>query len=373
MNIAFVLLTHNPDEPAGIERSIASLADGLRGLGHRALIIAASPGTPADDPDLKRLTTLTLPRPAVEEDLIALLTDPAPVRTEVRQLLQDRQIDLVCWADAVWGLGYLSPAPHGVRTALMVHVPRTDELLHQSLRHRPDTVLTVSTFMLEELAAAGLDTSSWHVLPNALPCAVQVPPPAEREQLRRAGPIRIVARAEPHKGIAELLNAFPPGLRRSVQIVLAEAGFEYWPGMQTQVMTRCRAAAAGLPGVEILPALDWQDVPPFLAGAAATIISSTSPETFGNVAAEALSAGTPVIGYDLGHLPELTGYAGRMTRLNDGPAALWQALNELLQDRDEYHAAARQGPRQVAAHTPTAVAAAFLHATAARTHWEPNR
>lgn len=30
VNIAFVLLTHNPNEPADIERSVASLADGLR-------------------------------------------------------------------------------------------------------------------------------------------------------------------------------------------------------------------------------------------------------------------------------------------------------------------------------------------------------
>ncbi|MFI7104137.1 glycosyltransferase family 4 protein [Streptomyces sp. NPDC050161] len=367
MNVAFVLLTYNHDEPAGIERSIASLTRGLRGLGHRALIIAAGPGTGDDGPDLLRLATIALPRPAREEDLMAQLADPGPAATEVRQLLAAHDVDLVCWVDAVWGLGYLSPAPPAVRTALMVHVPRTDAPFRQSLHHRPDTVLTVSAFMLKELADAGVDTRCWHALPNALLHTAEAPSPAAREELRRRGPVRIVARAEPHKGIAELLGAFPAGLERPVQIVLAAAGFEYWPGMQDQVMDQCRALADNLPGVEIRPALPWQEVPPFLAQAAATVISSTSPETFGNVAAEALLVGTPVVGYGLGHLPQLTGAAGRMTALEEGPTALWRALTELLEDHDGYHAAARQAPHQVAAHTPEAVAGAFVRATTAGT------
>lgn len=365
MNVAFVLLTHNPDEPAGIERSIAALAVGLRELGHRALIIAAGPATADGGGDLLRLTSLTLPRPALEENLTALLADPAPVEQELRALLAGHAVDLVCWVDAVWGLGYLSPAPAGTATALMVHVPRTDAPLYRSLEHRPGRVLTVSDFMVEELAREGVDSSNWAVVPNALMHTLTPPAPGEREALRERGPVRIVARAEPHKGIAELLKAYPAGLGRPVQIVLAKAGFEYWPGMQNDVVTECRALAAGLPDVEILPAVPWQEVPGFLAGAAVTVVSSTSPETFGNVAAEALSVGTPVVGYGLGHLPALTGPAGRMTALESGPGVLWEAATSLLDDPAAYRAASAAGPRQVAAHTPTAVAQAFLDATGA--------
>ena len=363
MNVAFVLLTHNPDEPAGIERSIAALTAGLRELGHRALIIAAGPATAADGEDLLRLNSLTLPRPALEENLTALLADPAPVESEVRGLLTGHSVDLVCWVDAVWGLGYLSPAPAGTATALMVHVPRTDAPLYRSLEHRPDRVLTVSAFMVEELAREGVDSSTWAVVPNALMHTLTPPAPDKREALRECGPVRIVARAEPHKGIAELLKAYPSGLGRPVQIVLAEAGFEYWPGMQNDVVTECRGLAAGLPGVEILPAMPWQEVPGFLAGAAVTIVSSTSPETFGNVAAEALSVGTPVVGYGLGHLPALTGPAGRMTPLESGPEVLWEAVMGLLDDPAAYRVTSSAGPRQVSAHTPAAVAQAFLDAT----------
>ncbi|MBC2879325.1 MULTISPECIES: glycosyltransferase family 4 protein [Streptomyces] len=366
MNIAFVLLTHNPDEPAGIERSIASLAEGLREAGHHPLIIAAGPATPADHAGLLRLSTLTLPRPAREEDLLALLADPAPVVREVRHLLTAHRAELVCWADAVWGLGYLSPAPPGVATALMVHVPRADEAMHQSLAHGPRAVLTTGDFMIREMAGADLDTSSWHAVPNALLHLAAPPHPSEREKLRRGGAVRIVARAEPHKGIAELLAALPTEFGRRVQIVLAEAGFEYWPGMQNETIARCRKLAAGLPEVELRRALPWQQVQPFLAGAAATLIGSTSPETFGNVAAEALSVGTPVVGYGLGHLPALVGTAGRMVALDDGPEQIWQTLADLLDDREEYHASAQQGPAQVADLAPHAVAAAFLAAAAPR-------
>ncbi|MDT0307650.1 glycosyltransferase family 4 protein [Streptomyces sp. DSM 44917] len=370
MNIAFVLLTHNPDEPAGIERSLASLAQGLRELGHRTVIIAAGPATPEDDPDLLRLKTLTLPRPALEDDLHALLADPEPARAEVRRLLAAHRAELVCWTDAVWGLGYLNPAPADVRTALMVHVLRTDEPMLAALAHRPAAVLTPSAFLRDQATDAGLDTGRWSVLPNALLQHAGPPGSAERERLRRDGPVRIVARAEPHKGTAELLTALPAalpgGLGRKLEIVLAPAGFEYWPGMQEQTIAECRALAGQLPEVRLLPALPWRQVQPFLAGAAVTVIASTSPETFGNVAAEALSVGTPVTGYDLGHLPALTGPAGLLVPLADGPERLWHTVAGLLADQHAYHAASRAAPSQVAGHTPAAVARAFLDATLRR-------
>ncbi|BDH14247.1 glycosyltransferase family 4 protein [Streptomyces hygroscopicus] len=323
--------------------------------------MAAGPSTIADGPDLLRLTSLTLPRPAVEDDLTKLIADPAPVEQEVRKLLNDLDVELVCWVDAVWGLGHLSPAPAHVRTALMVHVLRTDPPMHESLRRRPGAVVTVSDFMVEEASAAGLDASEWQVVPNALLRQTPAPPAGVREELRRTGPVRIVARAEPHKGIAELLRAYPAaGLGRPVEIVLASAGFEYWPGMQQDVLRECEALATDLPEVRLLPALSWQEVQPFLAKAAATVISSTSPETFGNVAAEALSVATPVVGYGLGHLPALTGGAGRMVPLADGPHRLWESVSDLLGHREDYHAASQQGPLQVAHHTPQAVAEGFL-------------
>ncbi|ONK10267.1 glycosyltransferase family 4 protein [Streptomyces sp. MP131-18] len=385
MNIALVLLTYNPDEPAGVERAVASLADGLRELGHRAVIIAAGPAGEDDDENLLRLPTLNLPRPVQFDEEQRLLTEHEPLRREILTLLDQHRIDVVCWSDAVVGLGFLSPAPAEVRTALMVHFLRVDEPMRESLAHGPDAVLAVSPFMIEEAARAGLDSSGWHALPNALLGVGEPPPPEERERLRRTGPVRVVARADPSKGVAELLRAHPDGWGRPVQVVLAAAGFELWPGMQDDVFEECRALAGNRPDIEILPPLAWDEVQPFLAGAAVTLVPSTSPETFGNVPAESLSVGTPVVGYGFGHLPALAGPAGRLVGLDvvsgfghlpaltgraldmvdfaEGPKRLWEATADLLADREAYHAAARQAPHQVAEHTPAAVAAAFLRAT----------
>lgn len=166
--------------------------------------------------------------------------------------------------------------------------------------------------------------------------------------------------------VAELLRPHPGHeLGRPVEIVLASAGFERARGEQDRVLDECRAPAEVLPEVKILSALDRREVQPFLADAAVAVVPSTGPERFGNVAAEALSVGTPVISYGLGYLAALTGKAGRTVDLDDGPKRLWRALAQPLDDRVAYHAASQQRPQQVAAHTPAAVAREFLPVTMA--------
>jgi len=362
VNIAFVLLTYAPDAPAGLERSTAALMAGLREAGHDVIMVTAARNAGHDDPALIGVD-IALPDPATEEDLLAALAEPAAVQARVRDILTLHRTDIVCWADAAWGLGYLAPAPAGTRTVLKVAVVRTDPLFGQALAAGPDRVITNSEFLISQAASAGLDVTGWAVVPNALLTPAEPPPPGRREELRQRGPVRIAVRAEPHKGIAELIAAIPPGLDRDVEIALAAAGFEYWPGMQDQVMAGCAAEARTAPArVRLLPALSWRDVPGFLAQAAVTIISTTSPESWCNAAAEALSAGTPVIGYDFGHVPALTGPAGVMVTPGQPPRALWSAATRLLADPGAYHAAATAAPGQVRPHTPAAAAAAFLSA-----------
>lgn len=253
MNVAFVLLTHSSDEPAGVERAVASLADGLREIGHRALIIAAGKPGAEDEPGLVRLDSVRLPDLLLFDDLPQLFAEPESVCDEVRAVLAAHDIDVVCWADAVVGLGFLSPAPPGVRTALMVHFLRVDDHMRRSLDRLPDAVLAVSPFMIDEAARAGLDSKGWHALPNALLSTGRTPDRAERERLRRTGPVRIVARADPSKGVAELLDAFPEGFGRPLQIVLAQAGFELWPGMQEDMIEGAARAPPSCPASRCSP------------------------------------------------------------------------------------------------------------------------
>lgn len=381
MKIAFVLLTYNGNEPAGIERAVATLSAALRRLGHDVMIMAAGPTSDDDTPDVLRLSTVTLPRPMLFDDVPRALGDPRPVYEEIQAVLTEHRVDVVCWTDAVAGLGYLAPAPEGVKTVLMAHLVRGDDWMRQSLSHAPDAVLAVSSFLIEESAGVG-DTSGWQVLPNPVPHHVAAPAVEIREHLRRTGPLRALARPDPIKGIAGLLRALPKEFERPVQIVLANAGIELWPGMQDDVRRECLQLADTHPQVEIRPALPWDEVQRFLGGAALALVPTTWPETFGNVAAEALSVGTPVVGFHLGNLPHLVGSAGCLTPLGpaaevhhigaittrnaqppgaeDGFGRLWKTATTLLADSDSYHHASRHAADQVTECEPTAVARRFL-------------
>ncbi|MEV7930422.1 glycosyltransferase family 4 protein [Kitasatospora sp. NPDC088779] len=364
--IAFCLLSYRPDHPSGIERSIAALVEGVRRLGHTPLILAAGPGRQEDvkEPGLIRLETITLPRPALNQDVLAALADPAPVVEEVRGILARHGVDAVCWADTLWGLGYLNPAPQGVTSALMVHKIRpSGEDRWQRALAAVDVVCPASDYLAAQGAAAGLHHGTWVTVPNALLTAPAPVEPARRAALRGDGPIRIASRVEPAKGLAEFLAAMPENWSRPVELVLAEADFEFWSGMQSQVIADCREQAARRPDViRILPALGWLEVPAFLAGAAATVISSTEPETFCHTAAEALSVGTPVISFDFGNVPTMAGPAGRAVPEADGHSGLWTALADLLADPGTYRQASWAAPGRVKDFTCEAAAATLLAA-----------
>ena len=104
--VAFVLLSYRPDFPAGIERSIAALAEGVRRLGHSPLIVAGGPAAPGDarEPSLVRLNSVSLPWPATARDVEAALADPGPVVDEVQTVLAAHRAAAACWAEPLWGL-----------------------------------------------------------------------------------------------------------------------------------------------------------------------------------------------------------------------------------------------------------------------------
>ncbi|WP_316527567.1 glycosyltransferase family 4 protein [Kitasatospora brasiliensis] len=363
MKIALCLLSYRPDQPSGIDRSVGALVEGLRALGHTPLVLAAGP--PGDrEPGLIRLKSVVLPHPATNADVLSALADPRPVVEEVGGILAEHQVDAACWGDTLWGLGYLAPAPDGVTTALMVHKirPSGEDRWRRALA-AADVVCPASDYLADGGAEAGLDTSRWTTVPNALHTLIPPTSAERREHLRGTGPVRIVSRADPAKGLAELMEALPDTWTRPVEVVLAEAGFELQPGGQQRTLAACRRVEAARPGlVRILPPLGWNEVPGFFAGGAATVISTRVPETFCFTAAEALSVGTPVVGFDLGNVPRLAGPAGRTVPLDAGPGALWELLANLLADPDGYRRAATAAPGRIDRFTPEKSARALLDA-----------
>jgi iron(II)-dependent oxidoreductase len=228
-----------------------------------------------------------------------------------------------------------------------------------------DVVLPASPYLLDAAREGGWDTGKWTVLPNALLTSASPPRYAVRERLRRHGPLRLVSRAVPVKGQGAFLAAMPSRWDRPVEVVLAEADFEFERGETARALADCKAQLGRRPDVvRILPALPWRQVPAFLGGAALTPLTTLEPETFSFVAAESLSAGTPVTAFGLGYVPSLVGPAGTIIPYDEGMAAVWDAIASLLADHDAYHAASQAAPGRLAGHQPEDAAAAFLSATA---------
>ena len=362
--VAFVLVSYRPDEPAGMERSVAALSAGLRERGHRVLILTAAP-QPHPDTAVVRLRELPVTFPCDDSTLRnALQARQAAITGELDAVLTRQRADVVVYVDGLWGLGRLAAAAgHNARRVLAVHVVGHHADLAPALAaaHR---VIAPSAAVLAEASAQGYDPAAWRIVPNPLlvdPDQLERPDAAHKEQLRQNGPVRIVARLGAEKGVASLLAAAAPA-SRPVQIALASAGFEAEPGSQQALLSECRALAASA-RADLRPALAWHQVPVFLAGAAVTIIPS-SRETFGNLALESLSAGTPAVAYATGNLPALLGgtAAGVLVPLQSGPGGLWQAARDLLADPVRYRQACRAAYCRSRNYRPADIADAFLKA-----------
>ncbi|KQV13553.1 hypothetical protein ASC99_33680 [Kitasatospora sp. Root107] len=258
--VLLVLASWTPDAPAGIERATAALAIGLAQAGHHPVIATAAPqltgpGLPGVSVERLRLTGLTFP--CDDETLCRAVTRQDNALTEqIRGLTIRHRIDTVLFTDALWGLGRLrGDLPAHTRRVLAAHVPPAKLDAGPALA-RAGPVIVPSTVVSEQLTDWGpLNVA---VVPNALlPDPGVTPPDAERrEELRRHGPVRVLARLGPEKGVAELLEAVTGlGRRRASpnSSKLSPAGTGRWrwrsppPGSRTRRVPRPRYWTAAAP------------------------------------------------------------------------------------------------------------------------------
>ncbi|MFI5497322.1 glycosyltransferase family 4 protein [Actinoplanes sp. NPDC051859] len=341
--VAFILVSWTPDAPAGMERATAAAAVALTQAGHRAVIISAAVTEPGLYGGVQVMPLLTLPvtLPCDDRTLRTLLERHAGwIRAELVGLYRDLAVDAAVYVDALWGLGRIAPTRSPARRILAAHVVGHDTDLHAALDRQPDAVIAPSETVRVEAAARGYPADSWRIVPNTL--LVEHPPRSElvRGQLRRSGPVRVLARLSPVKGVTAEFIHTAPDLNRPIEVALAHAGFEDTTGEQHQLALQCRTAADHNPNITLRGGMSWLAVPAWLAEAALVIVPSHR-ESFGLVALEAMSVGTPVVGYAVDNLPHLVGDGGSLVPLSEGPAGLWRAVRDLLDDPVRYEATSR--------------------------------
>jgi iron(II)-dependent oxidoreductase len=366
MTVAFVLASYAANAPAGMERATAALAHGLRRLGHRALVLTAASPT-AQDCNVLRLDSVGVSFPCDDPELRAAITRHGQdliIGNDLRGIYREHAVNVAVYVDALWGLGRVAPT-NGVRSVLAMHVVGHDEDLQPALE-RADRVIAPSRTVLHQAANRGYDITSWHVVPNGL-LHDRTPPPSEeqREALRAYGPIRVLARLGTEKNIQALLTAGRL-VERPIDVTLSAASFESAEGTQADEWQRCSHSAGHLKlGTIRGDGLDWAQVQPWLAEAAVVIVPSLR-ETFGLVALEAMSVGTPVVAYAVDNLPALIGTGkgagGLLVARSGGEHELWHVAQELLADPARYSELSRAAHLRSRDYLPARVAEKFVKA-----------
>lgn len=363
LTVTFLLASYTPDAPAGMERATAALAHGLRQLGHRAVILTAAE-QPRPSPDIIQLRSVDVSFPCDDDTLrSAIHSARGQLHREIITAFDALGVDIAVYVDALWGLGRVA-VQHPARSVLAAHVLGHDEDLVPALAG-VDHVVAPSTTVLDQARRTGHTTDGWSVVPNGLLYDHRPPDDAMREALRRRAPIRVLGRLGREKNIPALL-AEARLLERPAEVVVADAGFEASTGAQEAEWSRCTQAAAHSPWVHLRAGgLSWASVPSWFAEAAVVIVPSVR-ESFGLVALEAMSVGTPVICFDVDNLPALVGTdrdaGGVVVPRAHGEHALWRVADQLLGDPVRYRHLSRAAYYRSRDFRPTTVAEWFMKA-----------
>jgi glycosyltransferase involved in cell wall biosynthesis len=174
-----------------------------------------------------------------------------------------------------------------------------------------------------------------------------------------------VGRLDRAKGHALVLAALARVRRTHPDIVLAVVGGAEptQPGVADELLAAAREAGLA-DAVHLMGQRD--DVPALLAGADVAVVAShpvdrrgMGAEGFGLVAVEAMAAGTPVVGFSAGALPEVLGDCGVLVDVGDVDA-LAAAVVDVLSDEDRRTAMTRCGRDRARGFDANATTAALM-------------
>jgi glycogen synthase len=191
---------------------------------------------------------------------------------------------------------------------------------------RADRIVAVC----ESLGALVLESCPdlrYAVVPNGVDLDLFRPPATPRGE---AGPLHClaVARLIERKGLGDLIRAFALLERGRFRLEIVGGGPD------EQVLRSLARQLGVADGIRFLGGLDREGVAERYRQADLFTLPSTA-EAFGNVFAEALASGLPIVGSSVGGIPELVehGRNGLLVPPGD-PASLASAIRELAADRE---------------------------------------
>ncbi|MBF6605683.1 MAG: glycosyltransferase [Chloroflexi bacterium] len=327
-----------PAMPYGPHAFLLDLAGSLASRGHEVRVYCAAgstaPGLQLVEVPVSPLVTTTLVRPVAERqaDRSSSLARPRPTAPRAAAAVRDtfrRAFDAIDQqgADAISGHAFDAAAIEcttGRPVLHTLHLPPIVPEVVAAARRTHGVLATVSEAARRDWAAAGI--ADVLVLRNGIPD--QAPEPATVE------PVALIAgRISPEKGVAAGIRvALRAGLRPRV------VGEAY---DRTYFETEVRPL---LDQVELLPTVPRHALWRLMARAAVTLLPIAWEEPFGLVAAEAQMAGSPVVGYRRGALPEVVeeGVSGFLVDPDDEDALVVAVSRAQRLDRARVRASARR-------------------------------
>ena len=306
MSKELYLATNNGDIGGG-EVMLLNIARAARGLGYQVVIIG-----PANPPDLIEA--------AADEGFTRIVL---PAKTRIQYMVQLRLWHRAHRDALLWCNGLVPAAATGGRAGRIVHLHQlptgTNAKLVPFARKK-----ALQTLVPSEYVAASVPGAT--VFPN---WAQEVPLSLAKSTVPGVVRIGYLGRLTPSKGIGVLCQAIE-FLNSTVTLPeyrLVVAGAPVFASSEEE-----HEVSRALENIErYTDRLGWSTPQKLFDTVDMLVVPSQAPESFGLVAAEAMSARVPVIVSDAGALPEVVGEDYPYIYPAQDPSALVEKIRHLTQ------------------------------------------
>jgi phosphatidylinositol alpha-mannosyltransferase len=343
VNIGIVTHAYYPHF-GGVTENVAGVAQALRQLGHRVLIVTAHARTAHPEPDVVRIGHQHL---VPWNGASVNFTFGLKLEARLRAIYREARLDLLhihCPLSPMLPLAGLRAA-EGWPVLGMFHATARSNLgyqLFQPLLRREFSRITVPVAVSEPARAfvARYFPATYHLVPNGVDLARFAP---QRPVLAGTRPtILALGRLDPRKGLEHLIDALPLVMAALGPVRLLIAG----DGPRRTFLRR-RAAARAPGAVEFLGPISPERTPELYGIADCLCAPATRNESFGIVLLEAMASARPIVATDLSGYRRVVvaGETGWLVPPGD-PGALARALIRVLADRDSARAMGEAGRKR---------------------------